>query len=90
MFRRRKNIGGQLIQIRGGKSALYWEQKRQMRGGKCVKLGGANVPRANELLPPLIQKCNYQNQKEERVSINFIIIFLAQTVGLLFQKGDFV
>ena len=41
-----------MIQIRGGKSALYGEQKRQLRGGKCVKLrGGANVPRANELLP---------------------------------------
>ena len=29
-----------MIQIRGGKSALWWEQKRQMSGGKCIKLGG--------------------------------------------------
>ena len=35
-----KIIGGQMIQIRGGKSALYGGQKRQMRGGKSVKLGG--------------------------------------------------
>ena len=39
-YRRRKIIGGQLIQIRGGRSALYGEQKRQLRGGKCVKLRG--------------------------------------------------
>ena len=36
----RKKIGGQMIQISGGKSALWWEQKRQMSGGKCDKLGG--------------------------------------------------
>ena len=35
-----KIIGGQMIQISGGKSALWWEQKRQMSGGKCDKLGG--------------------------------------------------
>ena len=29
-----------MIQISGGKSALWWEQKRQMSGGKCDKLGG--------------------------------------------------
>ena len=29
-----------MIQISGGKSALWWEQKRQMRGGKSDKLGG--------------------------------------------------
>ena len=29
-----------MILIRGGKSALWWEQKRQMRGGKSDKLGG--------------------------------------------------
>ena len=29
-----------MIQISEGKSALWWEQKRQMSGGKCVKLGG--------------------------------------------------
>ena len=27
----------QMIQISEGKSALWWEQKRQMSGGKCVK-----------------------------------------------------
>ena len=26
--------------ISGGKSALWWEQKRQMGGGKSDKLGG--------------------------------------------------
>ena len=35
-----KIFGGQMIQISGGKSALWWEQKRQMSGGKCDKLGG--------------------------------------------------
>ena len=30
----------QMIQISEGKSALWWEQKRQMSGGKCDKLGG--------------------------------------------------
>ena len=35
-----KIYGGQMILIRGGKSALWWEQKRQMRGGKSDKLGG--------------------------------------------------
>ena len=35
-----KIIGGQMIQISGGKSALWWEQKRQMSGGKSDKLGG--------------------------------------------------
>ena len=29
-----------MIQISGGKSALWWEQKRQMSGGKSDKLGG--------------------------------------------------
>ena len=29
-----------MIQISGGKSALWWEQKRQMSGGKSNKLGG--------------------------------------------------
>ena len=29
-----------MIQISGGKSALWWEQKRQMSGGKRNKLGG--------------------------------------------------
>ena len=29
-----------MILISGGKSALWWEQKRQMRGGKSDKLGG--------------------------------------------------
>ena len=29
-----------MILFRGGKSALWWEQKRQMRGGKSDKLGG--------------------------------------------------
>ena len=29
-----------MIPISGGKSALWWEQKRQMRGGKSDKLGG--------------------------------------------------
>ena len=29
-----------MILIRGGKSALWWEQKRQMSGGKSDKLGG--------------------------------------------------
>ena len=29
-----------MLQISGGKSALWWEQKRQMSGGKCDKLGG--------------------------------------------------
>ena len=29
-----------MIRISGGKSALWWEQKRQMSGGKCDKLGG--------------------------------------------------
>ena len=28
-----------MIQISGGKSALWWEQKRQMSGGKSDKLG---------------------------------------------------
>ena len=36
----RKKIGGQMIQISGGKSALWWEQKRQMSGGKSDKVGG--------------------------------------------------
>ena len=35
-----KIIGGQMIQISGGKSAFWWEQKRQMSGGKSDKLGG--------------------------------------------------
>ena len=35
----RKDNWGQMIQISGGKSALWWDQKRQMSGGKCVKLG---------------------------------------------------
>ena len=29
-----------MIQISEGKSALWWEQKRQMSGGKSDKLGG--------------------------------------------------
>ena len=29
-----------MIQISGGKSAAWWEQKRQMSGGKSDKLGG--------------------------------------------------
>ena len=29
-----------MILISGGKSALWWEQKRQMSGGKSDKLGG--------------------------------------------------
>ena len=29
-----------MIQISGGKSALWWKQKRQMSGGKSDKLGG--------------------------------------------------
>jgi len=29
-----------MIPISGGKSALGWEQTRQMRGGKSDKLGG--------------------------------------------------
>ena len=29
-----------MIQFSGGKIALWWEQKRQMSGGKCDKLGG--------------------------------------------------
>ena len=32
-----------MIQISGGKSALWWEQKRQMRGGKSDKLGGGKI-----------------------------------------------
>ena len=35
-----KIIVGQMIQISEGKSALWWEQKRQMSGGKSDKLGG--------------------------------------------------
>ena len=40
-----------MIQISGGKSALWWEQKRQMSGGKSDKLGGAKVTRANDTQP---------------------------------------
>ena len=29
-----------MIQISGGESALWWEQKRQMSGGKSDILGG--------------------------------------------------
>ena len=29
-----------MIQISEGKSALWWEQKRQMSGGKSDKFGG--------------------------------------------------
>ena len=35
-----KKIGGQIIQISVGKSALWWEQKRQMSRGKSDKLSG--------------------------------------------------
>ena len=35
----KKKIGAQMV-FSGGKSALRWEQKVQMSGGKCDKLGG--------------------------------------------------
>ena len=35
-----KIIVGQLIQISGDKSALWWEQKIQMSGGTCDNFGG--------------------------------------------------
>ena len=51
-----------MIQISGGKSALWWEQKRQMSGGKCDKLGGGKSDKGkwttSEMTPPPFERCS--------------------------------
>ena len=44
-----------MIQISGGKSALWWEQKRQMSGGKSDKLGGGKSDKGKWYIAPI--KC---------------------------------
>ena len=42
----------QVIQISGGRSALWWEQKRQMSGGEMcqIRLGQMSQGRASDTL----------------------------------------
>ena len=42
-----------MIQISGGKSALWWEQKRQMSGGKSDKLGGGKSDKGKWTTAPM-------------------------------------
>ena len=57
-----------MIQISGGKSALWWEQKRQMSGGKCDKLGGGKSDKGKWYIaewngnPQLFEKGSRRNE----------------------------
>ena len=51
-----------MIQISGGKSALWWEQKRQMSGGKCDKLGGGKSDKGKWTTAN-----NFKGEKQESI-----------------------
>ena len=54
-----------MIQISGGKSALWWEQKRQMSGGKCDKLGGGKSDKGKWYIAHHLKWISRHNQLQE-------------------------
>ena len=83
-----------MIQISGGKSALWWEQKRQMSGGKCDKLGGGKSDKGK--WTTAVRKCGHwawleaENKLATFAKSSFMGAFNSAAPAVLHHlEGDF-
>ena len=75
-----------MIQISGGKSALWWEQKRQMSGGKSNKLGGGKSDKGKWYIAQSAARCLPSNSTSLEFSSTSLSRVGAAT-KILFRSG---